>query len=337
MQQPSSRVRSDRMLGKLASRYPLTRLAWISIAAALATIAIKTLAWALTDSVGFLSDAAESVVNLAAAVMALLILHWVARPADAEHMYGHEKAEYFSAGAEGTMICIAAAGIGYAAIQRLLNPVHLQDVGIGVAVSVCAAALNLFVARLLIHAGTAHASLTLEADGRHLMTDVWTSAGVVVGVAAVGITGWETLDPLIALAVAANIVVTGIRLMRRSAAGLMDRALSGADLAKIDTILERYARPEIQFHALRTRRAGRRSFVTFHLLVPGSWTVRRGHDLVEQIEDDLHEVLVNATVTVHLEPIEDPRSFEDVGLDRRASARSAPASSGTVRAHHKTR
>lgn len=306
------------MLAKLTARYPLTRLAWISIAAALATIAIKTVAWALTDSVGFLSDAAESLVNLAAAVMALLILHWVARPPDAEHMYGHEKAEYFSAGAEGTLICVAAAGIAYAAVQRLLNPVQLQDVGIGVAVSLCAAALNLFVARLLIDAGKAHRSLTLEADGRHLMTDVWTSAGVVVGVAAVGLTGWETLDPLIAIAVAANIVVTGVRLMRRSAAGLMDRALPAADLKKIETILDRYGEPEIQFHALRTRRAGRRSFVTFHVLTPGSWSVRKGHDLVEQIEADLHEALANVTVTLHLEPIEDPRSFADVGLDRRA-------------------
>lgn len=331
MRELRGRLRSEGMLSKLAARYPLTRLAWIAIAAALATIAIKTLAWALTDSVGFLSDAAESVVNLAAAVMALLILHWVARPPDAEHMYGHEKAEYFSAGAEGTLICIAAAGIAYAGIQRLLNPVQLQDVGIGIAVSICAAALNLFVARLLIYAGKAHRSLTLEADGRHLMTDVWTSAGVVVGVAAVGLTGWETLDPLIALAVAANIVVTGVRLMRRSAAGLMDRALPAADLAKIQIILEDYAGPEIQFHALRTRRAGRRSFVTFHLLTPGSWTVRQGHDVIEQIEVDLHEVLVNATVTVHLEPIEDPRSFADVGLDRRASARSARASSARTR------
>jgi cation diffusion facilitator family transporter len=251
--------------------------------------------------------------------MALLILHWVARPPDAEHMYGHEKAEYFSAGAEGTLICVAAAAIVYAAIQRLLNPVQLQDVGVGVAVSLCAAGLNLVVARLLIHAGKAHRSLTLEADGRHLMTDVWTSIGVVAGVAAVGLTGWERLDPLIALAVAANIVVTGVRLMRRSAAGLMDHALPADELAKIDEILDRYADREIQFHALRTRRAGRRSFVTFHVLTPGSWTVQRGYDLVEQIEADLRTALWNVTVTTHLEPKEDPRSFADVGLDRRTS------------------
>lgn len=305
------------MLSKLTVRFSLTRLAWISIAAALATIAIKTLAWALTDSVGFLSDAAESVVNLAAAVMALLILHWVARPPDAGHMYGHEKAEYFSAGAEGTLICLAAAAIIYAAVQRLLNPVRLQDVGIGVVVSLCAAALNLVVARLLIGAGKAHRSLTLEADGRHLMTDVWTSAGVVAGVAAVGLTGWETLDPLVALAVAANIVVTGVRLMRRSAAGLMDHALPAQELSKIHAILDNHAGTEIQFHALRTRQAGRRSFVSFHLLAPGAWTIQQGHDLVEQIEAELHDALVNVTVTVHLEPKEDPRSFADIGLDRR--------------------
>ena len=325
------------MLSKLTARFSLTRLAWISVAAALSTIAIKTLAWALTDSVGFLSDAAESVVNLAAAVMALLILHWVARPPDAEHMYGHEKAEYFSAGAEGTLICIAAAAIIYAAVQRLLNPVQLQDVGIGVVVSLCAAALNLVVARLLIHAGKTHRSLTLEADGRHLMTDVWTSAGVVAGVAAVGLTGWETLDPLIALAVAVNIVVTGVRLMRRSASGLMDHALSAQELSKIHTILDNHAGTEGQFHALRTRQAGRRSFVSLHLLVPGARTVRQGHDLVEQIEADLHEVLVNVTVTIHLEPIDDPRSFDDVGLDRRGWANGARSSSRTTRPRQRAR
>jgi cation diffusion facilitator family transporter len=302
------------------SRIRLTRVAWISIAAAIATIAIKTLAWALTGSVGFLSDAAESVINLAAASMALVILHWVARPPDSEHMYGHEKAEYFSAGAEGTLICVAAAGIVFAAVQRLVHPAHLQDVGIGVAVSLCAAALNLAVAQLLIHTGKLHRSITLEADGRHLMTDVWTSAGVVIGVTAVGLTGWETLDPLIALAVAANIVVTGVKLMRRSAGGLMDRALPEDELSAVREVLDHYAGTEIQFHALRTRQAGRRSFVTFHVLTPGAWTVKQGHDLVEQIEADIHARLVNATVTVHLEPAEDPRSFDDVGLDRGSAA-----------------
>jgi cation diffusion facilitator family transporter len=313
-------TKNEGITSGFVSRVRLTRLAWISIAAAIATIAIKTCAWALTGSVGFLSDAAESVVNLATAIMALLILHWVARPPDAEHMYGHEKAEYFSAGAEGTLICVAAAGITWAAIQRLLHPAELQDVGVGVAISLCAAALNLAVARLLIHAGKLHRSLTLEADGRHLMTDVWTSVGVVIGVAAVGLTGWKTLDPLIALAVAANIVFTGVHLMRRSAGGLMDRALPPEELREVHATLDRYASPDVQFHALRTRRAGRRSFVTFHVLTPGTWTVRQGHDLIERIEADLHRQIENLTVTSHLEPVEDPRSFADVGLDRSASA-----------------
>jgi len=312
------------MSSGFVSRVRLTRLAWISIAAAIATIAIKTLAWALTGSVGFLSDAAESVVNLATAIMALLILHWVARPPDAEHMYGHEKAEYFSAGAEGTLICVAAAGITFAAIQRLLHPAELKDVGLGIAVSLCAAALNLAVARLLIYAGKLHQSLTLEADGRHLMTDVWTSVGVVIGVAAVGLTGWKTLDPLIALAVAFNIVFTGVHLMRRSAGGLMDRALAPEELRDVQATLDRYAGPDVQFHALRTRRAGRRAFVTFHVLTPGTWTVRQGHDLIERIEADLHQQIENLTVTSHLEPVEDPRSFADVGLDRPASVPAAP-------------
>jgi cation diffusion facilitator family transporter len=301
------------------SRSRLTRIAWLSIAAAIATIAIKTLAWAMTGSVGFLSDAAESVINLAAAVLALVILHWVARPPDAEHMYGHEKAEYFSAGAEGTLVCVAAVGIVVAAIGRLQDPVALHDVGAGIAVSLVAGVINLAVARLLTHTGKANRSLTLEADGRHLMADVWTTAGVIAGITAVAITGWHTLDPLIALAVAANIVVTGVRLMRQSAGGLMDRALPADGLAAIAEVFDRYSGTDVQFHALRTRQAGRRCFVSFHVLTPGFWTVRQGHDLIEQIEAELRRRLDNVTVFSHLEPMEDPRSFADVGLDRRTA------------------
>ena len=297
----------------------LSRLAWLSIAAALGTIALKTLAWALTGSVGFLSDAAESLVNLAAAIMALVILQWVARPPDAEHTYGHEKAEYFSAGVEGTLICVAAAAIGWFAIDRLLDPVPLHDVGVGVVVSVAAAGLNLAVARTLIHAGRQHRSLTLEADGQHLMTDVWTSAGVVAGVAAVALTGWNVLDPLIALAVAANIVVTGVRLMRRSVSGLMDRALPPDELAVVREVLLRHENDGIQFHALRSRQAGQRSFVSFHVLTPGSWTVQQGHDVLERVEADLRAELGHVSVFTHLEPAEDPLSFADMDLDRRDS------------------
>jgi cation diffusion facilitator family transporter len=327
------RVSTDAYDAPITAAPNLARLAWLAIAAAVATIALKTAAWALTGSVGFLSDAAESLVNLAAAVMALLILRWVARPPDAEHMYGHEKAEYFSAGVEGTLIIVAAAGIVWLAVERLVNPIVLSDVEVGIAVSIVASGINLAVARTLIRAGQAERSLTLEADGRHLMTDVWTSVGVVAGVAAVAVTGWERLDPLIALAVAANIVITGVQLMRRSAGGLMDRALEPDELAAVQVVLERHASPEVHFHALRTRRAGRRAFVTFHVLTPGTWTVQQGHDLSERVEADLRAALGNATVTTHLEPVEDPLSFVDVGLDRvsgRPSPR-GPASRGEER------
>jgi cation diffusion facilitator family transporter len=185
-------------------------------------------------------------------------------------------------------------------------------------VSVAAAALNFAVARTLIHAWRRHRSLTLEADGRHLMTDVWTSAGVVAGVAAVAVTGWNVLDPIIALAVAANIVVTGVRLMGRSAGGLMDRALPADELARVREVLARQESDDVHFHALRTRQAGRRSFVSFHVLTPGTWTVQQGHDVLERVEADLRHELGNVTVFTHLEPAEDPLSFADVGLDRKA-------------------
>jgi cation diffusion facilitator family transporter len=297
----------------------LVRLLWLSIAVAVATIALKTTAWALTGSVGLLSDAAESVVNLVAAIFALIVVQWAARPPDEEHTYGHEKADYLSAGVEGGLILLAAVTIGITAIDRLLDPEPLTDVGIGVAVAALASGLNLVVARLLIGAGREHGSLPLEADGRHLMTDVWTSVGVVAGVAAVAITGWDVLDPLIALAVAANIIVTGVSLVRRSTGGLMDRALAGDELARVDEVLERYsATGPVRFHALRSRRAGRRAFVSVHILVPGRWSVQQGHDLVERIERDLRQALGHATVFTHLEPIEDPASFADTGLDRTA-------------------
>jgi cation diffusion facilitator family transporter len=302
-----------------ATQRRLVRLMWLSIAAAVTTIALKTVAWALTGSVGLLSDAAESVVNLVAAIFALIIVQWAARPPDEDHAYGHEKADYLSAGVEGGLILIAAATIGFTAIERLTNPQPLTDVGIGVAVAVVASGVNLAVARLLIGAGLQHASLTLEADGRHLMTDVWTSVGVVAGVVAVAVSGWDILDPLIALAVAANILLTGVSLVRRSTGGMMDRALTADELARVDAVLKRYSTAgPVQFHALRSRRAGRRAFLSVHILVPGDWTVKRGHDLVEQIERDLLEALGHATVFTHLEPLEDPASFADTGLDRSA-------------------
>ena len=294
----------------------LTRLMLLSVAAGLATIVLKMLAWRLTGSTGLLSDALESIVNLAAAVIALIVVRWATLPADEQHMYGHEKAEYFSAGVEGGLIMVAAASIAWVAIRRLLHPVPLEDVGVGLAVSAAASLINLLVGLTLVRAGRRHRSITVEADGRHLLTDVWTSVGVIVGVAVVALTGWERLDPLIALAVAANIVFTGVALVRRSSGGLMDHALSTGDQSALDAALAPYRSEGITFHAIRNRQAGRRSFVSMHVLVPGSWTIQHGHDLLERIEADIRTALPHTTVFTHIEPIEDPSSFDDTTLDR---------------------
>jgi cation diffusion facilitator family transporter len=297
----------------------LYRLLWLSIAAAVATITLKTIAWLLTGSVGLLSDAAESVVNLVAAVVALAVLRWAAMPADEQHAYGHAKAEYFSAGIEGALILLAAATIAVTSVDRLLHPQALNDVGIGLAVSVVATLINLGVGRALVRAGREHRSITVEADGKHLLTDVWTSVGVVVGVAAVAISGWERLDPIVAFAVAGNIIFTGTQLLRRSAAGLMDRALPPELQREIHDALAPFGPREVRFHALRTRQAGRRAFISLHILVPGAWTVRQGHDMAEEVEDALRERIPYATVFTHVEPLEDPRSFDDTALDRLSS------------------
>lgn len=277
---------------------------------------LKTSAWLLTGSVGFLSDAAESVVNLVAAVVALGVLRLAAQPPDREHEYGHEKAEYFAAGVEGALILLAAGSIAWAAIARLRDPQHLESVGVGIGVSVAAAVINLAVALVLVREGRRHRSITLEADGRHLLTDVWTSVGVVVGVTAVSVSGWEPLDPIVALIVAVNIVATGAVLLHRSTGGLMDRALPAADRVEIDAVLDRNREGGVEYHAIRTRQAGRRSFVSLHVLVPGAWTVQRGHDFLEHLEEDLRAVVPHASVFTHLEPVEDPASFEDTSLDR---------------------
>jgi cation diffusion facilitator family transporter len=301
----------------------LFRLLWLAIAAAVATITLKTLAWLLTGSVGLLSDAAESVVNLVAAIVALAALRGAAKPADEEHTYGHAKAEYFSAGIEGALILIAAVTIAVTAIDRLLHPQPLEDVSIGLAISVGASFINLVVGLLLLRAGREHRSITLEADGKHLLTDVWTSAGVLVGVAAVAISGWERLDAIVALAVAVNIVHTGTVLLRRSAGGLMDRALPEDLQRDIDGALAEFTPRGIRFHALRTRQAAQRAFVSLHILVPGGWTVHQGHDIAEEVEASLHRRVPSLTVFTHVEPIEDPRSFDDTALDRfSATARS---------------
>jgi cation diffusion facilitator family transporter len=298
----------------------LYRLLWLSVAAAIATIALKTAAWQITGSVGLLSDAAESVVNLVAALVALAALRWASKPADDDHAYGHAKAEYFSAGVEGALIFLAAITIAVTAIVRLLDPQPIEDVGVGLVVSAVASAINLGVGIVLLRAGRAHRSITLEADGRHLMTDVWTSIGVIAGVAAVSLTGWERLDPLIALAVAVNIVIAGVVLLRRSVGGLMDTALGEREQQQIRDALRPFELGGVGFHALRTRQAGRRAFVSLHVLVPSAWTIKRGHDEAERVEEALRDRLPYATVFTHLEPMEDPRSYADTTLDREHSA-----------------
>lgn len=305
-------------------RKRLIRVIWLSIGAAILTISMKTVAWLLTGSVGLLSDAAESVVNLVAALVALIVILWSTRPPDEDHSYGHEKADYLSAGFEGALIVLAAVTIAYAAIGRLIDPSALTDVGAGLAVSLAATLVNLVVGRYLIKTGRTEQSMTVEADGKHLMTDVWTSVGVVIGIALVYLTGWERLDPIIALLVAANIVRTGVSLMKGSMSGLMDKALPDDELAAVTAVLDRHASDTIQFHALRTRRAGRRAFVSVHVLVPGDWSVQRGHDFAEGIEEEMRAVFDQATVFTHLEPVEDPLSFDDTELDRRTSSFDAP-------------
>lgn len=294
----------------------LRRYALISIAAAVATILLKGIAWALTGSVGLLSDAIESFVNLAGALMALWMLSIAAQPADAGHPYGHDKAEYFSSAFEGFLIVVAAASIGYTAIDRLLHPRQLEALGAGLLASIVASAVNFGVARVLLRAGIAHRSITLEADARHLMTDVWTSVGVIGGVAVVWLTGLTWLDPVIALVVAANIIRTGWQLVARSASGLMDAGLPPPELRHLETTLASFHCEGIRFHALRTRQAGRRIFVSVHVLVPGAWSVKKAHDCSERIEAALRAQMPTAHISTHLEPIEDPVSMADEPLDR---------------------
>jgi cation diffusion facilitator family transporter len=294
----------------------LKRYAWLSVGAALCTIVLKAFAWRLTDSVGLLSDAIESFVKLAGAVMALGMLSVAARPANDSHAYGHTKAEYFSSAFEGVLILAAAVWIAMEAVERLTDPRPIGSASIGLAVAALATAVNLATARILMSVGREAKSIALEADAHHLFTDVWTSIGVIAGVGLVWVTGWLWLDPTIALLVAANIVWTGWHLARRSAAGLMDASLPGAELKQIEAILAAYRQQGLEFHALRTRQAGSRAFVTMHVLVPGAWTVQQGHEWSERIEADLRRALPGVHVTTHIEPKEDPVSQVDKDLDR---------------------
>ena len=297
----------------------LRRFTYLSIAAAIVTIGLKAGAYWLTGSVGLLSDALESFVNLAAALMALWMLIISERPPDDEHAFGHTKAEYFSSGVEGALIIIAAAMIAWSAINRLLNPQPLENIGIGLVVSVLASAINFAVAQVLLRAGKRYHSILLEADAKHLMTDVWTSVGVVAGVGLVALTGWLPLDSLVAIAVAVNIVWSGLHLVGRSASGLLDTAIPSEDRDKIMRVLESFGGQQIEFHSLRTRQSGPRRFISMHVLVPGSWTVQHGHDVLETIEREIRAGFdTPTTVFTHLEPLEDPVSMDDIGIDRQA-------------------
>ncbi len=300
----------------LPNRASLTKYAWLSIGAALATIVLKTAAYYLTGSIGLLSDAIESLVNLAGALMALWMLTIAARPPDDTHSFGHSKAEYFASGVEGTLILAAAAAIAYAAIQRLLDPQPLEQVGIGLVVSIIASTINFVVSRILMRAGKANNSITLEADAQHLMTDVWTSVGVVAAVALVSVTGWLRLDPIIALIVAANIVWTGYHLIQRSIQGLMDKVLPEHEQEAIEHVMADYRKKGIEFHALRTRQSANRRFIAVHVLVPGDWTVHDAHHLAEDFEQDVMKVLGDTNIVTHLEPIEDEISMNDISIDR---------------------
>ncbi|MCS3782011.1 cation diffusion facilitator family transporter [Tsukamurella ocularis] len=297
------------------AREDLSRFALLSIVTSLVVIGLKILAWRLTGSVGLLSDAAESSVNVVAAVAAFVALKVVAKPADHDHNFGHTKAEYFSAVLEGVMIVVAAVVILASAVDRLLNPQALEQVGLGLAISVAATVLNGLVGYYLIQVGRRHRSLALQADGKHLLTDVWTTVGVIVGVLLVALTGWLPLDPLIAIAVAVNILVVGARLVWQSSAGLMDAALPGEERAQIDEVLDRHRAGGIDFHDVRTRESGHERFLQLHMLVPGDWTVQHAHDVTEEVEADLAALFEDLRITIHTEPIDDPRAYEAWRLD----------------------
>jgi len=294
----------------------LVRYAWLSVAAALLTFFLKMGSWQATGSVSLLSDALESLANLAAGLIAVASLSVAARPADDEHAYGHTKAEYFASGIEGALILIAAAGIGWSAVDRLMEPQLLTRPMLGILLSAVAAAINLVVARVLFRVGRKHHSVALEADAKHLMTDVWTSVVVIVAVALVSLTGWSWLDPALGLLLACHIVVTGIRLVHQSMLGLMDTGLPPEELAAVRALLDSFEPRGVQHHALRTRVAGARRFMSVHLLFPGEWTVTRAHALSEEIEAALRAAVPRLTILTHLEPIEDPASWHDVELDR---------------------
>jgi cation diffusion facilitator family transporter len=297
----------------------LKKYVYLSIFAAVATISFKLVAYLLTNSVGLLSDALESCVNLVAAVVALIMLNLAEKPPDEEHEFGHNKAEYFSSAIEGGLIVLAAFSIIWSAVPRIYHPQPLENIGVGLLVAVSASLINLAVSIILVKNGRKNNSITLEADGKHLMTDVLTSGGVLLGIALVKVTGWLIIDAVVAIVVALNIIWTGYQLMRRSALGLLDTAISEDETDKIKQVLDKYKKQNIRFHSLMTRQAGQRKFISVQLLMPGTWNIHKGHNLAEKIEKDIRMLFPNAHITVftHLEPIEDPESMLDISIDRK--------------------
>lgn len=306
-------------------RKSLKSFIYLAIAAAIATISLKLLAYILTGSVGLLSDALESCVNLIAAVVALFMITLAEKPADEEHAYGHSKAEYFSSAIEGGLIVLAAFSIIWSAIPRLIDPRPLENIGIGLLVAFGASAINLVVGIILIRNGKKNHSITLEADGKHLITDVYTSVGVVIGIGLVQLTGWLMLDALVAIGVAINILWTGYQLMSRSAQGLLDTAIPETEIAQITALLEKHKADNIEYHSLMTRQAGQRKFISLHLLAPGKWSIQDGHNLAETVEEEIRDLFDSpVTVFTHLEPIEDPVSMLDIGIDRHSPTKKNP-------------
>jgi cation diffusion facilitator family transporter len=299
------------MISKSLQKKSLAPIVWFSIIASILTILIKSGAYYITGSVGFMSDALESFINLAAGIVAFIMLTIAVRPPDKEHPFGHDKAEYFSSLIEGVLIVLAAIGIVYAAINRIYHPQPLEELNLGMMLSIVATLINLVTARILLHYGRKHNSITLEADSRHLMTDVWTTVGIIIGIILVKVTNWQLLDPLMAIAVAISIVYTGAKLIVRSTDGLMDTKLSEKELILIKQILNRYKEQDIDYHALYTRQASSKSFITFHLLFPGDFTVYKAHEISKKIEAEIVKEFPYSDIFIHLEPINDPDAFDD--------------------------
>lgn len=296
----------------------LKKFIYVSIAASVVTIILKFIAYQKTGSISFFSDALESFVNFFAAIIALILLHISEKPADKDHVYGHGKAEYFSSAIEGALILVAAFSIIYTSVNRIIEPQPLENITIGTIYSLIAAIINFLVGQILLRHGRMFNSPVLEADGKHLLSDVLTSVGVIIGILLVKYTGLYILDPIIAIGVALHIVYVGYKLIARSAGGLMDASIPKEEIIQIKEYLNSLKGRSFDYHSLMTRQAGQRRFITFHLLIPGRLSVKEGHDFAEEIEQTIENMFgaYVTTVTSHIEPIEDPLSMNDLSIDR---------------------